>query len=126
MELGQEFSLDYAFSWDQPISAVTQQSIATFGSDADRVRLANQFSVTIASLGSMAEVSSAEVRLAVAGNPLTPLESLAKLSRDHDRAVKAAAIEAVSELPEEQQAELRGMVVSPMQRLTSRLRRTAA
>jgi Leucine rich repeat variant len=126
MELGREFSLDYAFHWDQPISAMTQQSIATFGNDEDRIRLANHPSVSIASLESMAEVSSAEVRVAVASNPLTPLESLAKLSHDHDRAVRAAAMDAVRELPAEQQAALRGMVVSPMQRLTSRLRRTAA
>jgi hypothetical protein len=126
MELGQEFSLDYAFHWDLPITAVQQESIATYGNDEDRIRLARHFSVNIASLESMAVVSSAEVRRVVAGNTLTPLESLAKLSRDADRAVKAAALEAINELPAEQQATLRGMDVSPMQRLRSRLVRRAA
>jgi HEAT repeat protein len=121
MELGHEFSLEYAFHWDEPISAVTQQSIATFGNDEDRVRLAAHFSVNIISLESLAEVSSAEVRLAVAKNPLTPLEPLARLFHDRDRAVRAAASETISELPTEQQAALRGMVVSPMKRLRSRL-----
>ena len=126
MELGQEFSLDYAFHWDLPITAVQQESIATYGNDEDRIRLARHFSVNIAALESMAVVSSAEVRRVVAGNPLTPLEPLAKLSRDSDRAVKAAALEAINELPAEQQAILRGMDVSPMQRLRSRLVRRAA
>ena len=126
MELGQEFSLDYAFHWDLPITAVQQESIATYGNDEDRIRLAQHFSVNVASLESMAVVSSAEVRRVVAGNPLTPLEPLAKLSRDADRAVKAAALAAINELPAEQQDALRGMDVSPMQRLRSRLVRRAA
>jgi Leucine rich repeat variant len=126
MELGQEFSLDYAFHWDLPITAVQQESIATYGNDEDRIRLAQHFSVNIASLESMAGVSSPEVRLAVAGNPLTPLEPLAKLSHDRDRAVKAAASEAIAALPEEQQVALRGMVTTPVQRLKSRLSRRAA
>jgi hypothetical protein len=126
MELGQDFSLDYAFHWDLPITAVQQESISTFGNDEDRIRLAQHFSVTMVSLESMSDVSSPEVRTAVASNPLTPLESLAKLSHDSDRAVKAAAITAISELPEQQQAAVRGMVVSPMQRLKSRLVRHAA
>jgi len=74
----------------------------------------------------MSSVSSAEVRRVVAANPLTPLEPLAKLSHDADRAVKAAALEAIAALPEEQQVALREMVVSPMQRLRSRLVRRAA
>jgi hypothetical protein len=126
MELGQEFSLDYAFHWDLPITAVQQESIATYGNDEDRIRLAQHFSVNIASLESMAGVSSPEVRVAVAGNPLTPLEPLARLAHDRDRAVKAAALEAISGLPEAQQAALRAMNVSPMQRLKSRMSRSAA
>jgi hypothetical protein len=126
MELGQEFSLDYAFHWDLPITAVQQESIATYGNDEDRIRLAQHFSVSITSLEAMSSVSSAEVRRVVAANPLTPLEPLAKLSHDADRAVKAAALEAIAALPEEQQVALREMVVSPMQRLRSRLVRRAA
>jgi Leucine rich repeat variant len=126
MELGQDFSLDYAFHWDLPITAVTQQSIATYGNDEDRIRLAKHFSVNIASLESMAQATAAEVRLAVAANPLTPLESLARLSRDHDRAVKAAANEAIGGLSDEQQAAVREMLASPIRRLRSRLGHTAA
>ena len=121
MELGHEFSLAYAFQWDAPINAVTQESIATYGSDEDRVRLATHSSVSIASLEAMAEVSSAEVRLAVAQNPLTPLECLARMSHDHDRAVKLAAIDVISELPVQERAAIRGMAESPMQRLRARL-----
>ena len=121
MELGHEFSLDYAFRWDAPISTVQQESITTFAADEDRIRLARHFSVTIASLEVLARALSPEVRLAAAQNPLTPLESLARLSRDHDRAVKAAASEAIAELPQLQQAQVSAMVVSPMQRLRSRL-----
>ena len=120
MELGHEFSLAYAFEWNAPISLVTQEAITTYGSDDDRIRLAEHFSVTVASLEALCEVPSPEVRLAVARNPLTPLESLARMSHDHDHAVKAAANEAISELPEVQRAQVRGMVESRMKRLKAR------
>jgi hypothetical protein len=121
MELGQDFSLDYAFHWDQPISAVQQESIAGYGNDEDRVRLAGHFSVTAVTLEALAQALSPEVRLAVAQNPLMPLECLARMSHDHDRAVKAAANEAINKLPELQRAQVRGMIESPMQRLRARL-----
>ena len=121
MELGHDFSLEYAFHWDQPISALQQESIAGYGNDEDRIRLADHFSVTATTLEALAQALSPEVRLAAAQNPLTPHESLARMSHDHDRAVKAAANEAISELPELQRAQVRGMVESPMQRLKARL-----
>lgn len=120
MELGQEFSLAYAFQWDAPISAITQESIATYGSDEDRILLANHFSVTSASLEALAQALSPDVRVAVANNPVTPLESLARMSRDHSRDVKAVANAAIDDLPEPQRAAVRAMVETPMQRLKSR------
>lgn len=121
MELGHDFSLNYAFHWDEPISAVQQESIASYGNDEDRVRLAGHPSVSPLTLEALAQALSPEVRLAAAQNRLTPLESLARLYRDHDRVVKAAATEAIAELPELQRAQVRGMVESPIQRLRARL-----
>ena len=122
MELGHEFSLAYAFEWNAPISVMTQESITTYGSDDDRVRLAEHFSVTIASLEALSELSSPEVRLAVARNPLTPLQSLARMSHDPDHAVKAAVNDAINDLPDVQRVQVRGMIESPMQRLKARFR----
>ena len=121
MELGREFSLDFAFHWDQPISAAQQESIATYGNDEDRIRLAAHFSVTVKSLEAMATVPSPELQIAVANNPLTPLESLARMSHAHTRAVKIAANGVINELPEPQRIMVRSMVESPIQRLRARL-----
>jgi hypothetical protein len=121
MELGQDFSLDYSFHWENAISAAAQESIAAYGSDEDRIHLAGQFSVTPDTLELLAAVPSPEVRLAVAANPATPWEALARMTHDHTREVKVAAIEAIEQLPDTQRTSARAMVDSPMRRLKSRL-----
>ena len=121
MELGQDFSLDYEFHWDLPISATTQESIASFGSDEDRIRLAGHFSVSVATLEAMAALESPEVQLAVASNPATPVEALALMARDHSRIVRSAANDVIDHLAGPQRDAARSMVGSPMQRLRSRL-----
>ena len=121
MALGQDFSLSYEFHWDLPISATTQESIASFGSDEDRIRLAGHFSVSVATLEAMAALESPEVQLAVASNPATPVEALAHMASDHSRVVRSAANEAIEQLPGPQRAAARSMVGSRMQRLRSRL-----
>jgi Leucine rich repeat variant len=121
MELGQDFSLAYSFHWDAPIGAATQESIAAYGSDEDRIRLASHFSVTANTLELLAVVPSPEVRLAVANNPATPWEALARMTHDHTRDVKLAANAAIDHLPDTQRSAARAMVVSPIKRLKSRL-----
>jgi carboxylesterase type B len=121
MELGQDFSLAYTFHWDQPISTSTQESIAAYGSDEDRIRLVGHSSVTVATLGLLAMVPSPVVRLAVADNPATPPEALALIANDHSRAVRAAGNAAIENLPEAERDAARALVESPMQRLKSRL-----
>jgi hypothetical protein len=121
MELGQEFSLDYAFHWDQPISAVQQESIATYGNDEDRIRLANHPSVSVKALEAMAAVPSPEVQLAVAANPSTPVEALALMASDHSRVVRAAAAEAIDQLDGPAREAAKALTQSRMQRLRSRL-----
>ena len=69
MELGQESSLDCPFHWDQPISAMQQESIATYGNDEGRIHLAGHVSVTPKTLEAMAAMPSPAVQLAVASNP---------------------------------------------------------
>jgi hypothetical protein len=122
MELGQEFSLSYEFHWELPISAVTQQSIATYGSDEDRIRLAGHFSVSVAALEAMASLPSPEVQLAVANNPATPVEALALMASDHSRVVRSAANEAIEHLAGPQRAAAKAMTESRIKRLRSRLR----
>ena len=121
MELGQDFSLDYSFHWELPIGAATQESIATYGSDEDRIRLAGHFSVSVAALEAMAALPSPEVQLAVASNPATPVEALALMASDHSRLVRSAANEAIEHLAGPQRAVARAMVESPLRRLKSRL-----
>jgi hypothetical protein len=121
MELGQEFSLDYAFHWDLPITAVQQESIATYGNDEDRIRLAQHFSVSVKSLEAMATVPTPEVRLAVVANPATPVEALAQLASDHSRVVRAAAHEAIDKLEGPARDAAKALTRSRMQRLRSRL-----
>jgi hypothetical protein len=121
MELGQDFSLDYSFHWELPISAATQESIATYGSDEDRIRLAGHFSVSVAALEAMAALPSPEVQLAVVNNPATPVEALALMASDHSRLVRSAANEAIEHLAGPQRAAARAMTESPMRRLRSRL-----
>jgi hypothetical protein len=121
MELGQEFSLDYAFHWDLPITAVQQESIAAYGNDEDRIRLAQHFSVTPKSLEAMATVSSPEVQLVVAANPATPVEALALMASDHSRAVRSAAAEAIDKLEGPQRDAAKALTRTRMQRLRSRL-----
>jgi hypothetical protein len=126
MELGHEFTLAYAFQWDAPISEMTQQSITTYGSDEDRLRLAGHFSVSAASLDALAQVASTEARIAVAYHPATSLESLARLARDHTRAVRVAANSTINHLPADERAEVRAMIESPMQKFKSRRARSHA
>jgi hypothetical protein len=121
MELGQEFSLDYAFHWDQPISAVQQESIATYGNDEDRIRLANHPSVSVKSLEAMSAVPSPNVQVIVAANPLTPVEALAAMASDHSRIVRAAASDAIDHLEGPQREAAKALTQSRMQRLRSRL-----
>ncbi|MDQ1546346.1 MAG: hypothetical protein QOH69_1250 [Actinomycetota bacterium] len=121
MELGQDFSLDYSFHWELPISAVTQESIATYGSDEDRIRLAGHFSVSVAALETMAALPSPEVQLAVVSNPATPVEALALMASDHSRVVRSAANEAIEHLTGPQRAAALELTQSRMQRLRSRL-----
>jgi hypothetical protein len=120
MELGQDFSLAYAFHWDQPISTSTQESIAAYGSDEDRIRLASHSSVTVATLGLLAMVPSPTVRIAVADNAATPPEVLALIANDHSRSVRVAGNAAIDLLPEAERDAARALVESPMQRLRSR------
>jgi hypothetical protein len=120
MELGQDFSLEYTFHWDSPISVATQESIAAYGSDEDRIHLAGHFSVTPDTLELLAAVPSPDVRIAVASNPATPWEALAKMTHDHTRDVKVAANAAIDQLPDTQRSSARAMVESPLRRLKSR------
>ena len=120
MELGQEFSLAYSFNWDAPISTAAQESIAAYGTDDDRIRLACHFSVTVATLELLAMVPSPDVRLAVAENPATPVEALAIIASDHSKAVRVAGNAAIDQLPGPQRNAARAMVESPMHRLRSR------
>jgi hypothetical protein len=120
MELGQDFSLDYSFHWELPISATTQESIASYGSDEDRIRLAGHFSVSVAALEAMAALPSPEVQLAVASNPATPVEALALMASDHDRGVRSAANEAIEHLAAPQRVAARELTQSRMKRLRSR------
>lgn len=121
MELGSEFSLGYDFRWDEPISAVVQESIAAYGSDEDRMRLVHHFSVSLVSLETMALVPASEVRLAVAQHPGTPPATLVVMMHDQDRFVRAAAKRAVANLPGRVRTAAMAAVDSPMQRLRSRL-----
>jgi hypothetical protein len=120
MELGQEFTLAYSFHWELPISTATQESIAAYGTDEDRIHLASHFSVTPDTLELLAQVPSPEVRVAVTNNAATPWEALARMTHDHTRDVKVAANEAIEHLPETQRNAARAMVASPMRRLRSR------
>ena len=120
MELGQEFTLAYSFHWELPISTAAQQSIAAYGTDEDRIHLAGHFSVTPDTLELLAMVPSPDVRLAVAENPATPWEALARMTHDHTRGVKVAANAAIEQLPDTQRNAARAMIASPMRRLRSR------
>jgi xanthine/CO dehydrogenase XdhC/CoxF family maturation factor len=120
MELGHEFSLAYSFHWELPISSTAQESIAAYGTDEDRIRLAGHFSATPDTLELLSEVPSPEVRLAVTNNPATPWEALARMTHDHARDVKVAANAAIEHLPDSQRNAARAMVASPMRRLRSR------
>ena len=120
MELGQDFSLGHEFRWDEPIGEMAQVSIATYGSDDDRVRLAHQFSVSPDSLEAMSELSTPEVRLAVAGNPRTPPDALRRLAKDHERAVRIATIHTINSLPEQLRLAAMPVSESPLQKLRSR------
>jgi Leucine rich repeat variant len=120
MELGQDFSLDYSFHWENPITAAAQASVAAYGSDEDRVHLASHFFVTPDTLELLAAVPSPDVRLAVANNPATPWEALARMTHDQNPVVKAAANAAIDRLPETQRTAARGMAESSMRRLRSR------
>lgn len=119
-EMGQEFSLAYSFHWELPIGTATQESIAAYGTDEDRIRLASHFSVTPDTLELLAEVPSPEVRLAVTNNPATPWEALTRMTHDHSRDVKVAANAAIEHLPDTQRNAARAIVASPMRRLKSR------
>ncbi|HEY1529609.1 MAG TPA: hypothetical protein VGF80_02240 [Galbitalea sp.] len=121
MELGQEFSLQYAFGWDEPIAGPVQQAISMYGNDEDRIRLAGHFSVSRESLEAMADVPTPEVQLAVAANPATPVEALAKMASDRSRFVRAAALNAIEQLPGQQRDAAKAMMGSVVQRLRSRL-----
>jgi hypothetical protein len=121
MELGQDFSLDYSFHWELPISAVTQESIAAYGSDEDRIRLAEHFSVSVAALEAMAALPFPEVQLAVVNNPATPVEALALMASDHSRLVRSAANEAIDHLVGPQHEAAKALTRSRMRRLRSRL-----
>jgi hypothetical protein len=121
MELGQDFSLDYSFHWELPISGATQESIATYGSDEDRIRLAGHFSVSIAALEAMAALPSPEVQLAVANNPATPVEALALMASDHSRIVRSAANEAIEHLVGPARDAAKALTQSRVKRFRSRL-----
>jgi hypothetical protein len=121
MELSQEFSLDYAFHWDLPITAVQRENIATYGNDEDRIRLAQHFSVSAKSLEAMATVPSPEVQLVVGANPATPVEALAQMASDHPRAARSAAAEAIDHLEGPQRDAAKALTRTRMQRLRSRL-----
>ena len=120
IELGQEFSLGHAFRWEDPIGEMAQVSIATYGSDEDRMRLIRHFSVRAELLEAMSQLLSPEVRLAVAGNPGTPPEALRHLAKDHVRAVRVAAVRTINELPEHLRAIAMPVSESPLQKLRSR------
>jgi hypothetical protein len=121
MDLGQDFSLDYEFHWDEPIDGPVQEAIATYGNDEDRIHLAGHFSVSVAALELMAAVPSPEVQLAVAENPATPVEALAKMASDHSRVVRSAANDAIAQLAEPQREAARSLTQSRVQRLRSRI-----
>jgi uncharacterized membrane-anchored protein YhcB (DUF1043 family) len=121
MELGQDFSLAYAFHWDEPIADAIQDAIASYGSDEDRIQLAQHFSVSAKALEAMAEVPSPEVQLAVAENPATPIEALARLASDHSRVVRHAANDAINQLQGPQRDAAKALTRSRIQRLRSRL-----
>jgi hypothetical protein len=121
MELGQDFSLDDSFHWELPIGAAAQESIARFGSDEDRIRLAGHFSVSVEALEAMAALPFPEVQLAVVNNPGTPVEALALMASDHSRVVRSAANEAIEQLTGPQRSAARAMTHSRVQRLKSRL-----
>jgi uncharacterized membrane-anchored protein YhcB (DUF1043 family) len=121
MELSQDFSLSYAFHWDEPIAGAVQEAIATYGSDEDRIKLAQHFSVSAKALEAMAEVPSPEVQLAVAENPATPVEALARLASDYSRVVRHAANEAIDQLEGPARDAAKALTRSRMQRLRSRL-----
>lgn len=121
MDLDRAFSLNHEFGWETPINAMTQQSIAAYGNDEDRVRLASHFSVSLDSLEVMSLVTSPEVKLAVIQNRSTPTGALVRLSHDHDRFVRAAAKHAIAELPEKARVAAKAMDESPLQRLRSRI-----
>ena len=120
MQLGSEFSLDHGFRWEEPIGELAQQSIATYGCDEDRVRLAGHFSASAESLEAMALLLSPAVRGAVAHNPSTPPDALRRLVRDHNRAVRIAAIKTVGALPEHLRLAAQPIAETPLQRLRSR------
>lgn len=121
MELGNDFSLAYAFHWELPISPATQESIASYGSDEDRIRLAGHFSVSAAALEAMAALPSPEVQLAVLNNPATPVEALAHMASDHSRAVRAAANEAIEHLTGPQRRAARELTQSRAKRIRTLL-----
>ena len=120
MELSQEFSLGHEFRWDEPIGEMAQVSIATYGCDEDRVRLASQFSVTVENLEAMSELTIPEVRLAVANNPRTPPDALRRLAKDRDRAIRIATIRTINTLPEHLRAMAMPASESPLQKLRGR------
>ncbi|HEX4442843.1 MAG TPA: hypothetical protein VHZ81_04665 [Galbitalea sp.] len=120
MELSQEFSLGHEFRWDEPIGDMAQVSIATYGCDEDRVRLAGQFSVTVENLGAMSELMIPEVRLAVASNPRTPPDALRRLAKDRDRAIRVATIHTINGLPEHLRTMAMPASESPLQKLRGR------
>jgi hypothetical protein len=120
MELSQEFSLGHEFRWEEPIGEMAQVSIAAYGCDDDRVRLAGHFSVSVGSLEAMSELSIPEVRLAVATNPRTPTDALRRLARDHERAIRVATMHTISGLPEHLRAAAMPVSESPLQRLRAR------
>jgi hypothetical protein len=123
MELSQDFSLGHEFRWDEPIGEMAQVSIAAYGCDDDRVRLAAQFSVSAESLDAMSVLETPEVRLAVANNPRTPPEALRRLAKDHDRTIRIATMHTINGLPETVRAVAMPVAESPLQRL--RLRKSA-
>lgn len=119
-ELSQEFSLWQEFHWEEPIGEMAQVSIATYGCDDDRVRLAQHFSVSLESLESMSELSSPEVRLAVAGNPRTPPLALRQLAKDRTRDVRVAAVHTIATLPPHLRTIAQAPSESPLQALRNR------
>lgn len=123
MELSQDFSLGHEFRWDEPIGEMIQVSIASYGCDEDRIRLAEQFSVTAASLDAMSGLDAPQVRLAVANNPRTPPETLRRLAKDHERAIRVATMHTINGLPEMMRIAATPASDSPLQKL--RLRKSA-